>query len=231
MLILKSGVYLGVEAAVTWGNAQSPRQSSRSGAVPDEQGLCGMTSIAVLGVQCYGDAELTSFGMSAAPDGQPAFDVDDLHDLNDLDDLDDLDELLPAWFEWEVRWQEAQESVLVPYAGPGEDKHQGEPVATEQPMSQAAIDASPSWTEGIAADGKDGQDGYLGKHGEYAVADIAAACADRNAASYQRLTVAVATGLLNSVLGPLTANPQPPLTGPLLRQGRRGRGRDGAASV
>jgi hypothetical protein len=45
----------------------------------------------------------------------------------------------------------------------------------------------------------------------------------------ERLTGAVANGRLNPVLGPPPANPEPPLSGPLLRQGSGGRGRAGAA--
>jgi hypothetical protein len=49
------------------------------------------------------------------------------------------------------------------------------------------------------------------------------------ATGHPRLTGAVANGRPNAVPGQSPANPQPPLSGPLLRQGSEGRGRAGAA--
>ena len=53
-----------------------------------------------------------------------------------------------------LQLKEAQESVLAPFAGPSEYKHQGERVARGQRMTQAATDEFLGWTKGIAADGK-----------------------------------------------------------------------------
>src|SRR3984885_7658337 len=49
-----------------------------------------------------------------------------------------------------LQLKEAQESVLAPYAGPSEYKHQGERVARGQRMTQAATDEFLGWTTGIA---------------------------------------------------------------------------------
>jgi uncharacterized protein (DUF2252 family) len=60
-----------------------------------------------------------------------------------------------------LQLKEAQESVLAPFAGPSEFKHQGERVARGQRMTQAATDEFLGWTMGIAADGKDSRDYYV----------------------------------------------------------------------
>jgi uncharacterized protein (DUF2252 family) len=60
-----------------------------------------------------------------------------------------------------LQLKEAQESVLAPYAGPSEYKHQGERVARGQRMTQAATDEFLGWTKGIAAGGRDSRDYYV----------------------------------------------------------------------
>jgi uncharacterized protein (DUF2252 family) len=60
-----------------------------------------------------------------------------------------------------LQLKEAQESVLAPFAGPSEFKHQGERVARGQRMTQAATDEFLGWTKGIAADGRDSRDYYV----------------------------------------------------------------------
>ena len=71
-----------------------------------------------------------------------------------------------------LQLKEAQESVLAPFAGPSEYKHQGERVARGQRMTQAATDEFLGWTKGIAADGQDSKRllrapaaGHEGQHG------------------------------------------------------------------
>jgi len=49
--------------------------------------------------------------------------------------------------------KEAQESVLAPYAGPGEYQHQGERVVMGQRLTQAATDPFLGWTTGIGTSG------------------------------------------------------------------------------
>ena len=49
--------------------------------------------------------------------------------------------------------KEAQESVLAPYAGPGEYQHQGERVVIGQRLTQAATDPFLGWTTGIGTSG------------------------------------------------------------------------------
>ena len=49
--------------------------------------------------------------------------------------------------------KEAQESVLAPYAGPGEYQHQGERVVVGQRLTQAATDPFLGWTTGIGTNG------------------------------------------------------------------------------
>ena len=49
--------------------------------------------------------------------------------------------------------KEAQESVLAPYAGPGEYQHQGERVVVGQRLTQAATDPFLGWTTGIGTSG------------------------------------------------------------------------------
>ena len=49
--------------------------------------------------------------------------------------------------------KEAQESVLAPYAGPGEYQHQGERVVMGQRLTQAATDPFLGWTTGVGTSG------------------------------------------------------------------------------
>jgi uncharacterized protein (DUF2252 family) len=49
--------------------------------------------------------------------------------------------------------KEAQESVLAPYAGPGEYQHQGERVVMGQRLTQATTDPFLGWTTGIGTTG------------------------------------------------------------------------------
>jgi uncharacterized protein (DUF2252 family) len=49
--------------------------------------------------------------------------------------------------------KEAQESVLAPFAGPGEYQHQGERVVMGQQLTQAATDPFLGWTTGIGTSG------------------------------------------------------------------------------
>ena len=49
--------------------------------------------------------------------------------------------------------KEAQESVLAPYAGPGEYQHQGERVVMGQRLTQATTDPFLGWTTGIGTSG------------------------------------------------------------------------------
>jgi len=183
-----------------------------------------MTSTADLCVRCPGEVHLPDPGMSAAPDGQLVLDADD------------LEELLWSWPDWDVSRPDARESVLVPCAGPGEYE-QREQAPAEQRPAQAG-DEFPGWAEDVAAeggesaDGKNGRDSRAGERKGFGsgiavleIAGLAAGSAGQNAADRQNLTDAVANEPLNEVLGPLTANPQPPLSGPLLRQGSSGRGR------
>jgi uncharacterized protein (DUF2252 family) len=65
--------------------------------------------------------------------------------------------------------------------------------------------------------------GYLGSSTDFdkAIAEFSVAYAEQNERDYQRLVDAVAAGEVQAVMGllterPLTAHPQPPLTGPLL---------------
>jgi hypothetical protein len=49
--------------------------------------------------------------------------------------------------------KEAQESVLAPFAGPGEYQHQGERVVIGQRLTQAATDPFLGWTTGAGTSG------------------------------------------------------------------------------
>ncbi len=130
-------------------------------------------------VQCCGDAHLLNFGMFGAPDRQLVFDVND------------FDETLPGPFEWDVKrlaasvavaardngfdtraddrpdeplflqLKEAQESVLAPFAGPSEYKHQGERVVRGQKLMQAASDPFLGWTSGLQLNGAGAKDYYV----------------------------------------------------------------------
>jgi uncharacterized protein (DUF2252 family) len=52
-----------------------------------------------------------------------------------------------------LQLKEAQESVLAPFAGPSEYKHQGERVVRGQRLTQAAADPFLGWTSGIGTSG------------------------------------------------------------------------------
>jgi uncharacterized protein (DUF2252 family) len=60
-----------------------------------------------------------------------------------------------------LQLKEAQESVLAPYAGASETKHQGERVVRGQQLTQAAVDPFLGWTKGIEADGAASRDYYV----------------------------------------------------------------------
>jgi uncharacterized protein (DUF2252 family) len=60
-----------------------------------------------------------------------------------------------------LQLKEAQESVLAPFAGPGESRHEGERVVNGQRLMQAAGDVFLGWTSGIRADGVDSRDYYV----------------------------------------------------------------------
>jgi uncharacterized protein (DUF2252 family) len=60
-----------------------------------------------------------------------------------------------------LQLKEAQESVLAPFAGPSEYKHQGERVVRGQRLTQAASDPFLGWTRGIPADGQKPRDYYV----------------------------------------------------------------------
>ena len=53
--------------------------------------------------------------------------------------------------------KEAQESVLAPFAGPGEYQHHGERVVRGQRLTQAATDPFLGWTTGAGTDGRSWQ--------------------------------------------------------------------------
>src|SRR5215471_8306329 len=69
--------------------------------------------------------------------------------------------------------------------------------------------------------------GYLGSGGEFdkAIARFSVAYAEQNEKDYQALVDAVAAGRVQAVMGLLTANPRPRLTGPLLPCARARPGR------
>jgi uncharacterized protein (DUF2252 family) len=60
-----------------------------------------------------------------------------------------------------LQLKEAQESVLAPFAGPSEYKHQGERVVRGQRVTQAGSDPFLGWTSGIPADGTTERDYYV----------------------------------------------------------------------
>ena len=60
-----------------------------------------------------------------------------------------------------LQLKEAQESVLAPYTGDGEQRHEGERVVRGQRLIQAAADPFLGWTSGIAADGVASRDYYV----------------------------------------------------------------------
>jgi uncharacterized protein (DUF2252 family) len=57
-----------------------------------------------------------------------------------------------------LQLKEAQESVLAPYAGPSEYKHQGERVVQGQRLTQAAPDPFLGWTSGIGTSSSQGRE-------------------------------------------------------------------------
>jgi uncharacterized protein (DUF2252 family) len=60
-----------------------------------------------------------------------------------------------------LQLKEAQESVLAPFAGPSQYKHQGERVVRGQRVTQAASDPFLGWTSGVPADGDAPRDYYV----------------------------------------------------------------------
>ena len=60
-----------------------------------------------------------------------------------------------------LQLKEAQESVLAPFAGPSEYKHQGERVVMGQRLTQAAADPFVGWTNGLDMDGGLTRDYYV----------------------------------------------------------------------
>jgi uncharacterized protein (DUF2252 family) len=60
-----------------------------------------------------------------------------------------------------LQLKEAQESVLAPFAGVSEAKHQGERVVRGQLLTQAAADPFLGWTSGIATDGAASREYYV----------------------------------------------------------------------
>ena len=57
-----------------------------------------------------------------------------------------------------LQLKEAQESVLAPFAGPSEFKHQGERVVRGQRLMQAAADPFLGWASGLQVDGAEAKD-------------------------------------------------------------------------
>jgi uncharacterized protein (DUF2252 family) len=60
-----------------------------------------------------------------------------------------------------LQLKEAQESVLAPFAGPSESKHQGERVVMGQRLIQAASDPFLGWTSGIRISSGETKDYYV----------------------------------------------------------------------
>ena len=60
-----------------------------------------------------------------------------------------------------LQLKEAQESVLAPFAGPSEYKHQGERVVRGQKLMQAAADPFLGWTSGLQVDGAGAKEYYV----------------------------------------------------------------------
>ena len=60
-----------------------------------------------------------------------------------------------------LQLKEAQESVLAPFAGPSEFKHQGERVVRGQNLMQAAGDPFLGWTSGLQVDGSGAKEYYV----------------------------------------------------------------------
>jgi uncharacterized protein (DUF2252 family) len=60
-----------------------------------------------------------------------------------------------------LQLKEAQESVLAPFAGPSEFKHQGERVVCGERLMQAAVDPFLGWTSGLRVDGAEPKQYYV----------------------------------------------------------------------
>jgi uncharacterized protein (DUF2252 family) len=60
-----------------------------------------------------------------------------------------------------LQLKEAQQSVLAPFAGPSEYKHQGERVVRGQKLTQAAGDPFLGWTSGLQVDGAAAKEYYV----------------------------------------------------------------------
>ncbi len=60
-----------------------------------------------------------------------------------------------------LQLKEAQQSVLAPFAGPSEYKHQGERVVRGQKLMQAAADPFLGWTTGLQLDGAPAKEYYV----------------------------------------------------------------------
>ena len=60
-----------------------------------------------------------------------------------------------------LQLKEAQESVLAPFAGPSEYKHQGKRVVAGQRLTQAASDPFLGWTSGLSSDWASGKHYYV----------------------------------------------------------------------
>ncbi len=60
-----------------------------------------------------------------------------------------------------LQLKEAQDSVLAPFVGPSEFKHQGERVVRGQRVTQAASDPFLGWTNGVPADGTEPRAYYV----------------------------------------------------------------------
>ncbi|MGO8885986.1 MAG: DUF2252 domain-containing protein [Streptosporangiaceae bacterium] len=60
-----------------------------------------------------------------------------------------------------LQLKEAQDSVLAPFAGNSEYKHQGERVVMGQRLTQAATDPFLGWTSGLGTSGSDQKDYYV----------------------------------------------------------------------
>jgi uncharacterized protein (DUF2252 family) len=60
-----------------------------------------------------------------------------------------------------LQLKEAQESVLAPFAGASDAKHEGERVVRGQRLTQAGADPFLGWTTGLAADGVSSRDYYV----------------------------------------------------------------------
>jgi hypothetical protein len=125
-----------------------------------------------------------------------------------------------------LQLKEVQQSVLAAYADPSEYQHQGGRVARGQPMTHAPTGEFPSGPRASSGPTRTrGRDHHVRR-----LRDTALAHAGQNAKDDQCLTDAVANGRVRAVTGLSRADPQPPLTGPLLpRALRHRRARTGRA--